>query len=451
MTGAGGGRAGSGPHDGSFVGIGGASGSSPDGAVPACEDLTRTLPTPCVPLLCDCAALADCDLKCWIDVACIRQRCAGKADPSCADACGDPGGVGRDAVRRCVTLTPECGGMGSCGDGVVTPPETCDGENFIGKTCRDFGFKSGELACSSTCDLDPLDCTSCGDGVVDMGEDCDGNVQVSTCTDVGFLGGTLGCDAKCHFDTSACTACGNGRLDKAEECDGELFPAGVNCRDHGFSGGMLSCKSCSLDTKSCAVCGNGVVEAGENCDGAAFGGATCTTLGFASGTLACDPEECRLDVSGCAAAMPRCGDGIAERGEQCDGKDLAGLDCKAFGFDKGTLGCNPATCRFDETGCARAPRDTCKECRELNCKYYLDSCLADPHCVEGLHCIETCFDTDSMPGLLGACTYDCFADDFIPGRRSDMPQAIALLSMLWGCTAGACVDDCVNPLSGAAL
>src|SRR5262249_32497875 len=88
------GPAGSGPVGGSPTGTGAAPASSPDGAAPACEDLTRTLPSPCVPSLCDCAALAGCDVRCWIDVACIRLRCAGKDDPHCADSCGDPGHAG---------------------------------------------------------------------------------------------------------------------------------------------------------------------------------------------------------------------------------------------------------------------------------------------------------------------------------------------------------------------
>src|SRR5689334_20821852 len=86
-AGSGAGPAGAGPVGGGPPGIGGA--YVPDGAV--CTDLTRTLPTSCVQPLCDCAGLAGCDLKCWIDVACIRQRCAGTADLNCANDCGPAG------------------------------------------------------------------------------------------------------------------------------------------------------------------------------------------------------------------------------------------------------------------------------------------------------------------------------------------------------------------------
>jgi beta-glucanase (GH16 family) len=59
-----------------------------------------------------------------------------------------------------------------------------------------------------------------------------------------------------------------------------------------------------------AVCGNDVQESGEDCDGADLGGATCVSLGFESGTLACD-GACGFDTSSCVA--PAC--------------EPAGVDC----------------------------------------------------------------------------------------------------------------------------
>jgi hypothetical protein len=45
------------------------------------------------------------------------------------------------------------------------------------------------------------------------------------------------------------------------------------------------------------VCGNGVQEGEENCDGTDFGGATCQTYGYASGTLRCN--ACNLYFKNC--------------------------------------------------------------------------------------------------------------------------------------------------------
>lgn len=48
------------------------------------------------------------------------------------------------------------------------------------------------------------------------------------------------------------------------------------------------------------VCGNGIVETGEDCDGGDLAGATCSSLGFDSGTLACT-SSCTFDTSSCSA------------------------------------------------------------------------------------------------------------------------------------------------------
>lgn len=50
------------------------------------------------------------------------------------------------------------------------------------------------------------------------------------------------------------------------------------------------------------VCGNGTAEADEPCDGTDLHGATCTSQGYVSGTLACT-SACQLDTSHCVAAV----------------------------------------------------------------------------------------------------------------------------------------------------
>jgi hypothetical protein len=53
-------------------------------------------------------------------------------------------------------------------------------------------------------------------------------------------------------------------------------------------------------------CGNGMIDMGEECDGTMFkDGATCMTMGFTGGgTLMCDPNTCRFQISMCKMAMP---------------------------------------------------------------------------------------------------------------------------------------------------
>ena len=48
------------------------------------------------------------------------------------------------------------------------------------------------------------------------------------------------------------------------------------------------------------VCGNNVKESGEECDGSDLGGASCQSLGYAGGSLACRPD-CVFDTSNCVS------------------------------------------------------------------------------------------------------------------------------------------------------
>ena len=81
---------------------------------------------------------------------------------------------------------------------------------------------------------------------------------------------------------------------------------------------------CELGTTT-NTCGNGVRDGWEDCDGTDLGATTCAGLGL-TGTLACTPD-CRLDFSTCAIAPgpARCGNGVLEEGEQCDGVHFAPL------------------------------------------------------------------------------------------------------------------------------
>jgi hypothetical protein len=58
----------------------------------------------------------------------------------------------------------------------------------------------------------------------------------------------------CTFDFSSCTApltCGDGDLDGAEQCDGNNLD-GKTCQSLGFASGSLACNAnCSLNTSAC--------------------------------------------------------------------------------------------------------------------------------------------------------------------------------------------------------
>jgi cysteine-rich repeat protein len=125
-------------------------------------------------------------------------------NPCTADSC-DAGG---NPVFTGVTDGTACGNAGdiciksacvapSCGDGVLSASEACDGANLNGKDCTAFGFVApAGLACSASCALDQAGCKAkCGNGVVEPGEECDDK------TTPGAPGG--GCSIFCTKEPTA--------------------------------------------------------------------------------------------------------------------------------------------------------------------------------------------------------------------------------------------------------
>jgi len=98
-------------------------------------------------------------------------------------------------------------------------------------------------------------------------------------------------------------------------------------------------------------CGNDMLDGREACDGPELDGATCVTLGFASGDLTC-ADDCTFDTAACDS----CGNAVIDDGEDCEGDDLADATCLSIdmGFTAGTLACD-AACGFDTAGCTSVP------------------------------------------------------------------------------------------------
>jgi hypothetical protein len=97
-------------------------------------------------------------------------------------------------------------------------------------------------------------------------------------------------------------------------------------------------------------CGNGMLNAGEACDGELLGEQDCVSIaqGFTGGTLAC-AADCSFDTSACTSP-PNCGNGSLNAGEECDGNLLGGATCSAAGFNAGTVSCT-AGCTLDTSQC----------------------------------------------------------------------------------------------------
>ena len=136
-------------------------------------------------------------------------------DPGIGD-CDDDDATVRTETCLCLGETcaegQGCGEGGCfdpvCGDGLIEPPEECDGDEFGGLGCSDFGdFDGGELLCDPLVCLILKDFCECADVVCGQGLSC---VQG---------------DCRCEPGALRCTG------DRLETCDGDDFLQGIDCAD----------------------------------------------------------------------------------------------------------------------------------------------------------------------------------------------------------------------------
>lgn len=257
------------------------------------------------------------------------------------NSCGTaPNGKGcRAGVTLKVTVAQP-----RCGDGVCNTGELCDGT----ADCRNNGqpLPSG-LVCRAAGTA--AQCTYCGDGTVNGGEECDdGNtnnndgcsnscLKPNKCDDV--CTAALGCEGGLTCTNGLCKGqiceqpprCGDNKCDAGEMCDGNLKCSG---------GGELTAGECSRSgANECTYCGDGVVQvgAGEACDD-----------GNTNNEDGCN-NSCQVPV------MPKCGDGVCDAGEKCEG----GLSC----ITNQPLG-SGQICRLDCSYCGDGTVQSGEECDE---------------------------------------------------------------------------------------
>src|SRR5262249_11870644 len=146
-------------------------------------------------------------------------------------------------------------------------------------------------------------------------------------------------------------------------------PSGLTC------GALQICENGQSETADAGLCGDGTKQSNEECDGNDFGGVTCTTEGFYSGTIVCT-ADCKISLGGCSG---RCGDGVRNGfTEQCDGNDLGSEPtCAARGFlgpAVTPLQCT-SQCLFDPASCS---------CGSVMCAQSTQQCIlvnSIPTCV----------------------------------------------------------------------
>jgi len=144
--------------------------------------------------------------------------------------------------------------------------------------------------------------------------------------------------------------CGNGKIETGEQCDGASLGSN-SCFLSGWASGKIACtpNTCKLDTSGCYTCNDGKISKAEDCDGTDLDKQTCPSQGYKLGVLKCDSKTCKFDKSNCST----CGDSKVTGIEKCDGTNLNGKTCATAGMTAGTLKCGAATCIFDTSGCSK--------------------------------------------------------------------------------------------------
>ena len=158
--------------------------------------------------------------------------------------------------------------------------------------------------------------------------------------------------------------CGNSVCESTED----PLTCASDCPDlcgDGLCSGIEDALSCPGDCPR--RCGDGLCTGGEN---VTICWPDCGTCGDG----VCDPSE---NQTSCAAdCTPVCGNGVVQGTEQCEAGAPLGASCTSLGFDGGTLACNASTCTFNTSGCFE---NTCKprfsrcsksnECCSGNCRF----------------------------------------------------------------------------------
>jgi len=161
-------------------------------------------------------------------------------------------------AATCATLdTSRCGPSATCGDGTIDGSDVCDGNDIGDATCESEGFGPGTLTCLVNCaGFDTSGCSApptCGNNKLDPGEACDGALlNGRSCADYDFEEGQLACNDSCtDFITSACSGgscvpeCGNRQCGPDPVCGESCGECGEfeRCTEAGICE-----RTCDLDT-----------------------------------------------------------------------------------------------------------------------------------------------------------------------------------------------------------
>ena len=262
-------------------------------------------------------------------------------------------------------------------------------------------------------------------------------------------------DTSCEIVHKA--ECGDGMLDKEEVCDESAPDAiGATCADYNAkiswqAGGKPGCSQCRLTQGTCSPvqepkCGNGIREDQEICDGTDGVPAQCSELpqkgiSWAGGKPACS-DDCSQIITGTCFG---CGDGIIQNGEVCDGTAGVPELCSELPQKNISWAGGKPACSND---CSQIITGTCFGCG--------DGIIQDGEQCDGTEGVpESCSAVDPEIEYTSesyvACSNTCQID-----TSSCLPKKDRLVFMNWNilkggkechdetCTPGCPIDGCTN-------
>jgi hypothetical protein len=143
-------------------------------------------------------------------------------------------------------------------------------------------------------------------------------------------------------------------------------------------------------------------------------------------------------AAGSVAPPPRCGNGVVESDEQCDGP--TNLACSQFGFGGGTVACD-RTCRLDVSPCSNTP-DCMPEVRtSLSAACTTALCACDPKLFS--ICDETCART--LECAVAFCGPSRLGNDCVARNCGSSGSGSMTAIALYGCVQQNAL--CVGPIA----